>query len=68
MPLRMKWFECPKCDRQYEDIVELEDKVSSECPVCGQKDVPILEDYLKQIHRDGNKYKHVSWSLWQAGN
>lgn len=65
---RMKWFKCIECGLEYEDIVDRDDLTSPECESCQTKDVPILDDFVRQIHNEHGKYKHVSWSSWAVGN
>jgi len=62
---RMKWFKCPKCNTEFEDLVAKED-ITTICE-CGAE-ATLLDDFAKQLHNQGWKYSNVSWSVHNAGD
>lgn len=64
--LRMIIFECSKCGT-FEELVETKDGIKPlACSDCGQECLPVKSNDIRQIHRSGNHYNHVSWSTWQV--
>jgi len=61
MPLKYPWFKCTKCGHEFEEVVEKGEK-EVECEECGEKAV-LLNDFSKQVHTDGMKYRHGSWNV-----
>jgi putative FmdB family regulatory protein len=64
MALRMIIFICEECGHEFEELVDTEDGKADPipCEECGN-DSHITTDFSQRVHRDGNKYRHVSWSL-----
>lgn len=52
-------FKCQDCEHKFEELVDPEEV--PECPECKSKNV---EKASVQSHNP----RHVSWSIWAAGN
>jgi hypothetical protein len=64
MSLRMKWFKCSFCQKEFEELVDLKDTTTKcECDHTAE----LSDDFIKQIHHQGWDYKNVSWSIHNAG-
>jgi hypothetical protein len=66
--LRMIDFECNECKYIFEELVEAKDGISSdmECLKCGHW-ASMIMDVNVRVHRNGNRYRDVSWSTWSIG-
>jgi NAD-dependent SIR2 family protein deacetylase len=67
MSYKMLQFTCDKCNHSFEDLIwisELDDESNFELPIC-----PECEKGRGTRDKVQSKCpRHVSWSLWQAGN
>lgn len=68
MPWQMIDFKCSKCEHEFEELTKVSELGTreidpEECPKCGAE-APMIMDIKKRIHRDGNRYRDVSWSTW----
>ncbi len=65
MALRMIDFYCTNCKLEFEEIVFAENGIKEKepCPKCG-KNADMIMDIDKRVHRQGNRYRDVSWSTW----
>ena len=59
MSYKMLGFHCTECKHKFEELVEKDEL--PECPGCKSKETE--KDQI-QSHNP----RHVSWSLWTAGN
>jgi len=66
--LRMIIFVCPNCGQEQEELVETNENGNiQESILCTHCSVSMIKgNFLSQIHREGAKYRHVSWSTWNA--
>jgi len=66
----MIWHVCPECHKELEELISLDSEgTPDETPVCPncKTVMEMVKDFNRKVHEDGNKYRHVSWSLWNAG-
>ena len=58
-------FKCSKCEHEFEEISETTEGLaeSETCPKCGAE-APMIMNIDKRVHRQGNRYRDVSWSTW----
>jgi putative FmdB family regulatory protein len=65
MALRMIDFKCDSCGHIFEELADATDGIAEpeECPKCG-KEATMIMDISTRIHRQGNRYRDVSWIIW----
>ena len=68
MSLRMIDFECSECGFRFEECVDTQVGIADpeKCPKCNNE-APMVMDIQTRIHREGNRYRDVSWSTWNVG-
>lgn len=66
MKLRMIEFYCLECGHTEEELVDLDAFVYPKCQFDGTQ-MQLVRPIEQQIHRPGNHYKHISWSVHHAG-
>jgi len=72
MKRRMVLFECAECGHEFEELIIYDDEGNPDetpgCEKCSSESCAPTEDIRKRLHRDGDHYKHISWSLHHAGD
>jgi len=63
--LRMIDYKCGECGEEWEELVETVEGRGEPipCNICGKKAI-MIDEFDKMVHRDGNRYRDVSWSTW----
>jgi putative FmdB family regulatory protein len=58
-------FKCNSCSHEFEECVEAKNGLAAmeKCPKCGNR-ASMIMDINKRVHRNGNRYRDVSWSTW----
>ena len=72
MKRRMIDFFCLECGEEFEELMFYNKKGKADtkvvCPKCSSEDMEEIQDIRTRIHKDGNHYSHVTWSLHHAGD